>query len=351
MSVFTARVPGLASLMALATMLVSGLASAPQPAPPVKPSEPASSRAVAPGESVSQEEVVVTGSRIQRDEFTSASPVQVITSERSVLAGTTNTGQILQNASVAAGSGQINNTFGGFVVDGGPGIETISIRGLGAQRTLVLLNGRRLPPAGVGGTVGPVDLNIIPNSIISRVEILKDGASSIYGSDAIAGVANIITRTRLDGGEIRGTASGAVGGGDLYTVNGRYGWTTDRGGFSISSQIYQQRPLPAGDRDFLSCQQVYLTARQDGIVGGIPGLSVPTRRVAAGERTDAIDPRTGQFKCFTGGNAQGYVFTYSPVTGAFIGTRSNAPLLNGLTFAGANNNPVPDRRDSALQTE
>ena len=146
-------------------------------------------------------EVVVTGSRIRKSEFNSAAPVQVITAEKSSMAGMIDAAQILQSSSIASGSGQINNTFTGYVVDGGAGINTLSLRGLGAQRTLVLINGRRMPPAGVGGTVGPVDLNFIPQSMVSRYEILKDGASSIYGSDAVAGVVNFIYKDDFQGVE------------------------------------------------------------------------------------------------------------------------------------------------------
>jgi iron complex outermembrane receptor protein len=140
------------------------------------------------------EEIVVTGSRIRRDEFTSASPVQVIDMEMSTLAGLIDTTEILQGSTVAANSSQINNLLGGFVVNGGPGVNTLDLRGLGANKTLVLLNGRRLNPAGTRGTVAAVDLNTLPASVIQRVEILKDGASSVYGSDAVTGVVNIITR-------------------------------------------------------------------------------------------------------------------------------------------------------------
>ena len=89
------------------------------------------------------EEIVVTGSRIRRDEFTSASPVQVIDMEMSTLAGLIDTTEILQGSTVAASSTQINNLLGGFVVNGGPGVNTLDLRGLGANKTLVLLNGRR----------------------------------------------------------------------------------------------------------------------------------------------------------------------------------------------------------------
>ena len=94
------------------------------------------------------EEVVVTGSRIRRDEFSSTSPITVITSETSALAGLLDTADILQNSTIASGQ-QIDDTFSGFVTDGGPGARSLSLRGLGEQRTLILVNGKRWGPSGV----------------------------------------------------------------------------------------------------------------------------------------------------------------------------------------------------------
>ena len=121
----------------------------------------------------------------------------------------------LQSAGVTAGSGQINNAFGGFVTDGGPGANTIGLRGLGATRTLVLMNGRRISPAGTRGAVGTADVNVLPSSVIDRIEILKDGASSIYGSDAVAGVINIITRKNIHGVTFEGQYNAPEDGGGV----------------------------------------------------------------------------------------------------------------------------------------
>jgi iron complex outermembrane receptor protein len=199
-------------------------------------------------------ELVVTGSRIKRTEYTSPSPIQVITTEVSTLQGLVDTTQILQTSTLASGSFQVNNQLTGFVTDGGPGANTISLRGLGATRTLVLLNGRRVGPAGTRGTVGPVDLNVIPTSIVDRFEILKDGASSIYGSDAVAGVVNIITKTNLDGGVIDLYGNKAFDkGGDSYRGSLAWGKTFDRGYFTVAGDYYEQKVLRRGDRDDTSC--------------------------------------------------------------------------------------------------
>src|SRR5260221_3863729 len=145
------------------------------------------------------ERITVTGSRIQRDTFNSTSPITVITREETLMSGFSSTTAALQSNAVTTGGGQINNAFGGFVTDGGPGANTIALRGLGATRTLILLNGRRIAPAGTRGSVGPADLNVLPTALVDPLDILKDGASSIYGSDAIAGVINVITKKNIKG--------------------------------------------------------------------------------------------------------------------------------------------------------
>ena len=95
--------------------------------------------------------VQVTGSRIKRDVFSSPAPIQVIKNEDAALAGFTSTAQVLQSTTVTAGQGQINAAFGGYVTDGGPGANTIGLRGFSPTRSLVLLNGRRMAPSGTRG--------------------------------------------------------------------------------------------------------------------------------------------------------------------------------------------------------
>ena len=227
------------------------------------------------------ESIVVTGSRIRRNEFTSDSPIQVLMSERAELTGTADTVQFLQSASLAAGSAQNDASISSaFVTDGGPGSATLSLRGLGASRTLVLLNGRRIGPAGTRGAVSAVDLNVIPQGSVERIDILKDGASSIYGSDAIAGVANIITRRNTDGIEVElfGGMPFEQGGED-FAADVVWGRSFDRGFLQISANYYLQQELAFADREFLGCGQNYT-------------FSAATR-----QRNDLVDPRTGTFRC------------------------------------------------------
>jgi outer membrane cobalamin receptor len=109
----------------------------------------------------------VTGSRLRRDAFNSVSPVQLITREEVTAAGFSTMTEALQSTAVTTGGAQINNSFGGFVTDGGPGANTLSLRGLGPERTLILINGRR-EPSGTRGAVGSADLNVLPDAIVDR---------------------------------------------------------------------------------------------------------------------------------------------------------------------------------------
>ncbi|MDQ2877895.1 MAG: TonB-dependent receptor plug domain-containing protein, partial [Pseudomonadota bacterium] len=144
------------------------------------------------------DDIVVTGSRIRRDNFSTASPVDIITREDRVLAGSRSTADVLQSSSVTSGTSQVNGSFLGFVSEGGPAASTVGLRGLSSSRTLVLLNGRRLAPAGVGPQLVAADLNVLPTAIVQRIEVLREGASSVYGSDAIAGVINVITDAKIN---------------------------------------------------------------------------------------------------------------------------------------------------------
>ena len=128
-----------------------------------------------------REAIVVTGSRIRRDNFSTPQNVDIVTRQDQVLAGTTSTAETLQQATITSGTAQINGAFLRLVSEGGSAASTIGLRGLGSTRRLVLLNGRRLAPAGVGNQLVAADLNVLPTSIVQRIEVLREGASSIYG--------------------------------------------------------------------------------------------------------------------------------------------------------------------------
>ncbi|WP_445360848.1 TonB-dependent receptor plug domain-containing protein [Microbulbifer sp. EKSA005] len=237
------------------------------------------------------ENVVVTGSRIKRDEFSSTAPITVITSDKSALAGLVNASDILQNSSVASGQ-QIDDSFSGFVTDGGPGAHTISLRGLGGQRSLVLVNGKRWAPSGVRGATNSVDLTAMPSGLINRYEILKDGASSIYGADAIAGVVNAITRESIDGGNLDFTyRMPELGEGEDYSLDGVWGVTGDNWSVSFASSVSKQTEIVQSDLGYADC-----TTR-------------PRLTDANGDgNIDNRDPNTGEELCF----GMVYGFAVSP---------------------------------------
>ena len=232
--------------------------------------------------------IVVTGSRLRRDERTSADPVAVIDPTVQAREGRLDTAEVLLTNPLAAGSFQITSTIStNFVINGGEGVQTVSLRGLGANRTLVLLNGRRAGPAGVRGGVSSFDLNVIPLDAVQSIEILKTGASSVYGSDAIAGVVNIITKKDLRGLQFSASTSYPLhNGGEQYRVSAIYGLGIgDRGHAMVGVDYNRQNDLAQGDRDFLGCAEENV-------------------RNQAGARVDPIDPRTGQPSCGSFANNQ-----------------------------------------------
>lgn len=198
-------------------------------------------------EAVELDKITVTGSLIKRVEYDSVSPVQVITADTNVALGQVETSEFLQKSSIAAGATQISHQFGAFVTEGGVGAQTLSLRGLGPNRSLVLLNGHRPGPAGTRGQVGAFDLNVLPSSIVQRIELLKDGSSSIYGSDAVAGVANVITRKNITSPEISVSFRAPFyGGGEVVNFSGATGWNFDNGSITLAGEYYKQSPPKSG---------------------------------------------------------------------------------------------------------
>lgn len=219
------------------------------------------------------EVITITGSRIRRAEFSSASPIQVIDGQISREMGLFDASEILQSTSQSSGL-QIDNSFGGFVLDNGPGASTIGFRGLGAERTLVLVNGRRMAPAGVGGAPTAPDLNLIPAVMVDRVENLFDGASTIYGSDAVAGVANLILRTDVEGFEIQANIQNPKGdGADEKTVSMMWGTTSDNGYITFGAEYQDRKAQTVGENPFISgCNDVHYETPDGQILDKYRGL-------------------------------------------------------------------------------
>jgi len=189
--------------------------------------------------------IEVTGSRIRGANMETQQPILTLSRENLEKQGYTSVADVLQNLT-SAGAPAISRSdalssgenVGGYYVD---------LRNLGATRTLVLMNGKRL-----GATTGGYqDLSQIPMSAVERIEVLKDGASSIYGSDAIAGVVNVITRKRFDGAEASvyyGQYGEGDGEGTTYSLT--LGSEGERGGVTLSAEYSKQDPVWANDRWF-----------------------------------------------------------------------------------------------------
>lgn len=191
------------------------------------------------------ERIEVTGSRIKRVDMEGANPVQLITREDIVNSGISNVGDLLQEIPSVAGAA--TNTA---INNGGSGSIRVSLRGLGSARTLVLLNGRRVVASGTGAN-SSVDLSTIPTAIIKRVEVLKDGASAVYGSDAIGGVVNIITRNDFEGLEFNALYDESTkGDGHTKSFDMTMGVANDKGNFVVNAYYTQQGEQWSGDRDW-----------------------------------------------------------------------------------------------------
>lgn len=150
----------------------------------------------APSEPTELGTITVTGSHIKRAAISGVGPVTVIDRETIERSGATSVETLLQR--IPASAGFAGNQTNAYWAENGYGTTQVNLRGLGINRTLVLLNGRRVVNGGTGAN-SSVDLNIIPIAMVERIEVLKDGASAIYGADAVAGVVNLITKRNFHG--------------------------------------------------------------------------------------------------------------------------------------------------------
>lgn len=295
-------------------------------------------------EATTLDRIEVTGSRIRSVDAESSQPVLVLDRAAIEKQGLTSVAEVLQR--ISANGSNINRTFN----NGGDGSSTVSLRNLDASRTLVLVDGRRW----VQGLDGSVDLNTIPSAMIERIEVLKDGASSIYGSDAIAGVVNIITRSDYEGAESRvyyGQFS--EGDGERAAVEATLGAGNDRSNVVISLSRVEEKEVSAGDRaisrvpsfrrdpvgfsGFSSNGRIWNNGVDPDNVGG-PGSNSIVIRPGATGTGPANDPRyaLGQFQPFAAGQdaynfaADNYLLT--PQTRTSLYMKGRHEITDNLTF-------------------
>ncbi|MFQ3195402.1 MAG: iron complex outermembrane receptor protein, partial [Colwellia sp.] len=203
------------------------------------------------------ERISVTGSRLKKAEFSNASPIHVITAEDAMKAGVRTVADLLQNTSMANGQqfdGSYNSNSGGSNASeappsGGVGSSNVGLRGLGPERTLILINGRRLGSSGVRGAPSQPDLSLIPVNMVQRIEVITEGASSIYGADAVAGVINIILKESYDGFEVSANISDTEhGGGATKDFSFITGFEGDKSKFTLSASYYERDRIAVKDR-------------------------------------------------------------------------------------------------------
>jgi iron complex outermembrane receptor protein len=210
-----------------------------------------------PTDTKTLETVTVTGTRIKKSEVESQVPVQVLTREDIDRSGLTSLGDLVQE--LTSSGSALNTKFNssgnfGFSPNGdgvGAGSAQVDRRHRGAKRVLVLVDGLRwVNESSASGVGASTDLNTIPMALVERIEVLQDGASALYGSDAIAGVINIITRKNFDGGQV--SAQYGVygeGDGDTKSIDLAWGWNTDRSNLFLGVSWVDQDTVFSKDRE------------------------------------------------------------------------------------------------------
>jgi iron complex outermembrane receptor protein len=258
------------------------------------------------------EEITVTGSRIKKKDFTSNAPVATVGFEQIELTGTVNTESLLNTLpQTVPGLDRTSNNPGN-------GTATVDLRGLGSNRTLVLINGSRVTPTSSNGTV---DINSIPNSLIQNIEVLTGGASAVYGSDAVAGVVNFILKDDFEGVNINaGFEQSFEGDAGVYSTDLTLGANVadGRGNVTFNMSYTDREELFQGDRSFAETA-LFDNAALDGLEpGGSSG--VPQTAIFNGgfgaefpNSSGVIFGNDGSVREFvTGGDVNDF-YNYAPV--------------------------------------
>ena len=265
------------------------------------------------------DKIVVTGSNIPRSDTETASPVQVITRQEIDRTGKATVAEYLQTLT-SDGAGSIPKSFGNGFAGGGAGV---SLRGLGAGSTLVLLNGRRLAPFGLADDGQKVftDLSTIPLEAVERIDVLKDGASAVYGSDAIAGVINIILRRDFTGTVVKasmGTSGDSDGNQRKGSITAGIGDISEDG-FNFFFSLEGSKTDSIGISDRRNRKWIGTGDTRPwgyGIGGNLPGRITGGGTGAQGSVTGAVqNPVTGLFESLPGCAALSDVTPQDPAGG------------------------------------
>jgi iron complex outermembrane receptor protein len=242
------------------------------------------------------ERIQVTGSRIKRTDMETASPVSVFDAEAIEASGFTTMEKFIHN--LPSMNGAMN---GSNVNNGSGGYASANLRGLGSARTLILINGRRYASG---------DLNAIPMAMIQRVEVLRDGASTIYGSDAIAGVVNFITKKDFEGAEFSAQYDlTGEGDGETTKLSGVVGTSSGNGSVVLGLEYQNRNSISQGDRAF---SRVPLN-EEDGklVTGGSSTIPYGTWSPEGDNNSYVVDPQTGEVRQY---NSQVDAYNFAPAS-------------------------------------
>lgn len=232
---------------------------------------PAAFAADTSADSGSVTEIVVTGSRIARPELAASTPITIVAAPEIESSGYLNAADVLRNLPQVGISG-ISSSNSNFSTSGG-GINTINLRNLGDNRTLVLVNGRRMVSGYTAGALNVVDINMIPTDFIDRVDVITGGASAIYGSEAVAGAVNFILKDHFEGVRVRGQGGAATEGGEntrLGSLTAGSSFAEDRGAAMINIAYDKDTGLRSAQRD-ISKTDTSITTK--GIIGAFSSFN------------------------------------------------------------------------------
>lgn len=260
-----------------------------------------------PSESTAElEGVIVTGTYIRGTAEDAALPVDVITSDDLAKQGSPSMLDLIKSLPNMGPVLGETNQFSA-AAQGSTGVGNVNLRGLGAQRTLVLLNGRRVVSSAAGGIP---DTNMIPMAAIGRVEVLKDGAAATYGSDAIGGVVNFITRNKFEGLELNANYRYVDGSDGDYDASALFGWRGSNGDVLFSAGYQHRSELSTVERDWAN--RPYTVNPSGWSVLGNPGAyTIRAGAATVGFTRDANCAAVGGHVGFTG-NTPACYFTYVP---------------------------------------
>ena len=327
------------ALLAVAALASPSRADAQADPVPVAPAVGGTAANVAPDNS-DKDAIVITGSRISRRDYNAESPIFTIGSAAIAATGQPSLDRVvgqMPQFEAAQGAAEVGDVQGGVGFGGGASYS--DLRGIGRNRSLVLLNGRRLVPSTPDGAI---DLNTIPVALIENVEVITGGASAAYGSDAIAGVANFKLRSRFTGFELDAQGGASTrGDGATAQISGIIGgkFDDDRGHAMLAFEYGKRDSVLGSQRSFFTQPSVRFLARPpEGIIyaGGFgTGATAPTiaavNGVLAGYPGTTPYPGSGPYKGAIGVNTDGTIFT--SVVPASLGCVQNYKGVGSVTGA------------------